>query len=114
MASQGDDGTFFTAFDNTLSCGLNDDNEREPYPLIRTHLDKVEFLTSKGNGASLVSVTARFGKRQMNPEAVTACLAKEDGILPITKNYRMDFLFNGRAYQPTPPTVETLRIFEAR
>ncbi len=114
MASEGDDGTFFAAFDSTLSCGWNDGNQQEPYPLIRTHIDKVQFSTSKSNGASLVSVTAGFGERQMNPEAVKACLAHENGILPTTKNYRMDFLFNGHAYRPTRSTVKTLRIFEAR
>jgi hypothetical protein len=114
MASEGDDGTFFAAFDSTFSCGWNDGNQREPFPLIRTHIDKVEFSTSKANGAPLVSVTAGFGKKQMNPEAVKACLANEEGIFPGTRNYRVDFFFNGHGYKPTPSTVKALRIFEAR
>jgi len=62
----------------------------------------------------MVSVTAGFGTRQMDPKGVKACLAKEEGVLPTTKEYRMDFLYDGRGYKPTPSTVESLRIFEAR
>jgi hypothetical protein len=114
MAGEADDGTFFTAFDSTLACGWNEDNKNAPFPLVRTHIDKVEFSKGKGNGASRVSVTASFGRREMEQEAVKACLEKKDGILPDTKSYRMDFISSGQGYQPTPSSAETATIFKAR
>jgi hypothetical protein len=114
MAGERDDGTFFAAFDSTLTCGWNQDEQQKPYPLIRTDVYRVEFLTNKANGAPVVSVTASFGKRQMKPEDVEACLAKGDGILPITKSYRMDFLFDGHDYKPAPSSADTVRLFRER
>ena len=69
MAGRDDDGTFFTAFDSTLSCGWNNDDEKKPFPVVRTHIDKVEFSAAKNNGSSLVSVTAGYGTKAMSPES---------------------------------------------
>jgi hypothetical protein len=113
MAGEDGDGTFFSAFDSTLACGGIQGDEHKPFPLIRTHIDKVEFSTSK-NGTPVVTVAARFGKKELTPEDVLACLAQQPGVLPRTRSYRMDFLFNGHGYKTAPWSAEAVRIFEAR
>ncbi len=129
MASKSDDdSTFFIAFDNTETCGHNDENEQKLDPLVRADIDEVEFSTSKDDSASRVSVTASFGKKPMNPKAFDACFAwvrraearnasleetvpKVDQLLPKLKTYRMEFMFDGHRYRPTRSSLETVRMF---
>jgi hypothetical protein len=99
------DGTFFAAFDDTANCG-------ELPPVIRTHIDKVEFSTNAGTPS--VSVLAGYGKKQMTPEDVKACRGGQDGVLPSVKNYRMDFLYDGHGYKPTPASAAAVQIFSSR
>ena len=99
MAGGRNDGTFFAAFDDTLTCGWQHGaKEVSAEPVIRTRIDKVEFSTNRATGVPLISVTASFGKKQMTAEDVKACMATQEGVLPSTKSYRMDFSYNGHDY----------------
>ena len=109
MAGGNDNGTFFGAFDDTTNCGWQQgDTAPGSDPVIRSHIDKVEF------SGRTVSVFARFGKKQMNREEVRACMAGDKAGLPKTKSYRMDFLYDGHGYKPSPASVDAVHVFEAR
>lgn len=115
MAGERDDGAFFAAADDTPTCGWQQGAKApDTDPVIRSHIDKVEFSTRTVSGAPMVSVTASFGKKKMTLAEVEACLAEQRDVLPSTKTYRMDFLYDGRRFKPAPSSVEAVRIFEAR
>jgi hypothetical protein len=116
-ASAGNDGTFFVAFDDTTTCGWQQGADAlDTSPVIRTHIDKVEFSTRIEPDASApsISVVASFGKKQMTPEDVKACMDKQEGVLPSMKSYQMDFLYDGRDYRPTPSSADTVQVFWSR
>lgn len=115
MAGGPNDGTFFAAFDDTLTCGWQD-GAKEPStdPVIRTRIDKVEFSANRANGVPLISVTARFGKKQMTAEDVKACMAKQEDVLPSTKSYRMDFSYSGHDFEPAPSSAAAVGMFRGR
>jgi hypothetical protein len=106
--------SFFTARDTVGACGWNQEDEQKPYPVIRSRIEKVEFSFDKASGASLVTITATYGKRAMTPEDVKACLANRDSILPSTRSYHLQFVFNGYDYSPVPSSANTVRLFEDR
>jgi hypothetical protein len=104
--------TFFGAFENELTCGAVWDAQRQvTFPVIRTHIDKVEFSTGKGTGGPLVSVTADFGKKQMTAKEIDACVAGNKTVLPTTRSYRMEFRYDGHGYVPMPSSTDTVKMF---
>jgi hypothetical protein len=38
----------------------------------------------------------------------------QEAFLPPTKSYRMDFVFDGHFYVPTPSTADAMRLFERK
>jgi len=115
MAGDGDE-TFFEAFENVGGCGWYQDDPLHPFPLIRTHIDQVEFLKSKSKIKSVptISVTAQFGKREMKPDDVEACMAHARDFLPLTKSYQINFLYDKGGYAPAPSSADTVRMFDSR
>ena len=111
LFANSDHGGFFDAFDTTGMCGRTDDRNN-PSPLTRSHIDKVEFLNRNVQGVPVIAVTARFGKKQMTREDVTACLALQGNIFPSTKAYRMEFFFDGHTFKPSPSSLKSVQIFE--
>lgn len=115
MAGQANDGTFFAAFDDTRTCGWQQGaKEQHRDSVIHTHIDKVEFLRGGRDRALQISVTASFGRQPMTREDVQACLAGKEEVLPATRSYRMDFLYDGQGYKPAPSSAETVRMFKSR
>jgi len=106
--------SFFAARDTVGSCGWNQEDEQKPYPLIRSRIEKVEFSSDKASGVSVITIAASYGKRTMNPEDVRACLANRDKVAPLTRRYRMRFVFNGYDYSPVPSSANSVRLFEDR
>jgi hypothetical protein len=102
--------SFFSAFDNTLTCGWTDQDEHEPYAVVHTQVDKVEFVSS-GGGVPVVAVTASFGERTPTPAEVKACMANKGSVLPAMKSYHLEFVFNGHDYQPNPSSAGAAKIF---
>ena len=100
---------FFSAYDNTLTCGQMGD---ETFPIIRSHIDRVEFISTRRSEVPTITVTATFGKKSTTPEVVKACMGKQDAALPVTKSYGIDFLFDGRNYKPSLSSIDAARIFE--
>jgi hypothetical protein len=97
--------TFFAAPDNTGGCGWTPQHEKEPSPLVLSHIDRVEFVAGKAADVPAVSVTASFGLQPIKPEDVKVCQSNPGAFLPPTKAYRMEFLFDGSSYQPSPATA---------
>jgi hypothetical protein len=115
----GDNREFFSVFNNTVTCGWNFENESKPDPLTRAYVERVEFKTGDEAGPSSLSVTARFGKRTMKPEDVKACMDEKNRkgpsspsrVLPGTRRYHIDFIFDGHNCKVAPASVATARIF---
>lgn len=103
--------SFFSAFDNTLTCGWTDQDEHEPYAVVHTQVDKVEFVSRDGGSVPVVAVTASFGERTPTPADVKACMANKGKVLPAMKSHRIEFVFNGHDYAPTPSNASSARIF---
>jgi hypothetical protein len=115
-------GHFFEVSDNTLTCGYSLSDEVESYPLTRGYIERVEFRTNSKGSVPAMSVTAAVGMRPMTPEDVQACFDERNpkkphrglSFLPPTKSYRIDFLFDGHDYKPTPASAAAARAFSAR
>jgi hypothetical protein len=113
MAGSANDGTFFLAFDDTLTCGYD---APDTSPVIRTHIDKVSFSDSRGSdaGPPSISVMASYGKKHMTRDDVEACMNKHREALPSVNSYQLDFLYDGNGYRPTPASVDIVEMFESR
>lgn len=110
-----DRAPIFGAMDEWLWCGENFEDETKPLPLTRAFIDKVEFpATSSGGAASTISVTASFGQRSIDPGMVETCFSSPGAFLPPVKSYRLDFVFDGHTFQPTPASAETARMFTSQ
>lgn len=108
---------FFSAVDNTGTCGDNPESETKPFPVTRAFIERVEFLSNTPNTGSAIAVTASFGVRPTTRELAEACLRVSDGptaFAPPAKSYRLDFVFDGHDYKPTAASAETARMFASR
>jgi hypothetical protein len=97
MMAEGERAPIFYVVDDTLTCGEKPGGfaPPEPRPVTPAIIERVEFAP----GA--MSVVARAGRRQMKPEDVKACIeSKQNGdvsrFFPATRQYRIDFNFDGR------------------
>ena len=98
-------GGFFTAWSN-LFVPCDDPS------LYLSTIDKVEFLAKKINDLPVTSVTASLGEKQRSHEDIEACKRDPDSMaLPPSKTYRMEFVFNGHGYEPTPSSAAIVRLF---
>jgi len=110
----GDDGTFFMAFDNMATCGWNQQDQEKPFSLVRSGIDRVEFLAKRVNGVPVVSITASFGTKRMSHEDIEVCVREPNSFLPPTRSYRMEFVFNGHGYEPAPSSAAVVEMFEGQ
>jgi hypothetical protein len=116
----GDGSEFFSARDNTATCGWNNDDENKPYPLTYSRVEKIEFGSGGGRGQSVLSVTATFGEKSMTREDAQWCIDEGNpakphrgsGFLPEAKRYRIDFLFDGKAYRVAPSGKDSALLFQ--
>ena len=88
----------FEVFDNTVTCGGNDN----------THTLKHAVIENADFTKLTMSVTFSLGQRQMTPEATDACTAqppRRSSFIPPMHRYRMDYVFDGQNYKPTPSSA---------
>ena len=93
---------FFSAFDNTATCA-----EDRPDSVTRSVIDRVEFVPAP-SGPARITVTASYGKKSRTPAEIRAC---EPADLPATTAYRIEFVFDGAGYRPTPSTAAAAKVF---
>jgi hypothetical protein len=101
-------GDIFTVLDNVGTCGWN--NGGNPEPLTLNLVDEVRFARNK-EGKQTLSIFARHGTRPMTKTDVEACMQGTIDFEPPTKRYRIDFVFDGRTYKPTPASARAMRVF---
>jgi hypothetical protein len=96
---------FFGVLDDTAACGGMSS-------VTKAKIEKVEFQKDPLNGVEAISVTASFGRRKTTNEERKAC--KDEGklmVLPSTRIYHLDFVFDGHTYNASASSVAASRIF---
>ena len=101
-----DHRTIFTAEESIPCGGPADDVIGEP--IARAYIDRVEFHRRPSGDGQNITVFAQYGKTAMTAEMIAACSG------PPTKPYRIDFLFDGRAYKVAAQSASALRAFSQR
>jgi hypothetical protein len=114
------DGGFFQSSDTVETCG-GYGGEGDPDPLTRAVIERVEFLADEKHADARILVTASFGRRHLTSDQATACIAAQRpggfgalSFAPATKRYKMQFLFDGHNYKPSPDSRLAARIFAAQ
>ena len=99
----GNEGTVFSAFDNSSTCGWNPQDESKPVHITLASIDRVQFQTAPDGTFRGLSVFGRHGERDMTVAQVEACTNQQisprrTGVdfRPSTKPYRVDFKFDGK------------------
>lgn len=100
-----DDHAIFSAEESIL-CGGPADVVGEP--ITREYIERVEFHPRPSGDGENMTVFAQHGKTAMTAEMIAACSG------PLTKPYRIDFLFDGRAYKVAAHSASALRAFGHR
>jgi hypothetical protein len=77
-------------------------------PIARAYIERVEFHPRPSGDGENMTVFAQYGKTAMTAEMIAACSG------PPTKPYRIDFLFDGRAYKVAAHSASALRAFSQR
>lgn len=113
MAGDENDAGFFGAFDDTGTCGWQQEtDEPDSATVTHTHIDRVRFHAAVGrNGSPSISVTASFGTRMVNRADIDACIHKRRRLAVATRSYRMNFFFEGHGFRASPSSVAAVRIF---
>jgi hypothetical protein len=89
---------------NSAPCGENFGNGPKPDDLRRAVIEKVDFAASTSGGNPTMVVEFSIGRRAMTPEAARACNA--DSINQVAmQHHRMEFVFDGHDYKPTPSSA---------
>jgi hypothetical protein len=100
-----DDHAIFSAAES-IPCSGPSDVVGEP--ITRAYIERVEFHPRPSGDGENMTVFAQYGKTAMTTEMITACSG------PPTKPYRIDFLFDGRAYKVAAHSSSALRAFGHR
>jgi hypothetical protein len=108
-ALMADGREFFTAYDNTQTCGESWDGGT--CPLVRSHIHRVEFKDSANGDPPAILVSASYGRKATTPAVVSACMNGQTRSLPRTRDHRIEFIFDGHDYRPAPSSVGEARIF---
>jgi hypothetical protein len=93
----------FEVLDDTAFCATN-----KPYTLKHAVIEKVEFTDVA------MSVVFSQGARPTTPADAEACKASRPKLLPPMHRYRMDFLFDGHNYKPTPSSAALAKRLDLR
>jgi len=103
VSLSGKEGTVFSAFDNSFTCGWNPQDEEKPVHVTSASINKVHFQTAPDGTFRGLSVFGRYGQRDMTVAQVKTCMDQQvsprrTGIdfFPPTKPYRVDFKFDGK------------------
>ncbi len=99
---RGKEGTVFSAFDNSSTCGWNPQDESKPVHITRASIERVQFQTAPNGTFRGLSVFGRHGERDMTVAQIKACTDQQVSphrigidFRPPTKTYRVDFKFDG-------------------
>jgi hypothetical protein len=102
LVLSGKDGTVFSAFDNSFTCGWNPQDESKSVHVTRASIERVQFQTAPDGTFRGLSLFGRHGERDMTVAQVETCTNQQvshpsTGIdfRPPTKPYRIDFKFDG-------------------
>lgn len=107
----------FLAADTTKACWEAKGQKAE--------VKNIEFRDLKGDGLEDISITAAYGSFQMTGRRQEQCgAALEDYIQsdgkkptvqfpqpPVMKTYKIDLLFDGNRYKPTPESLPAVALF---
>lgn len=102
VALRGKEGTVFSVFDNSSTCGWNPEGESKPVQITRASIERIQFKTTPNGTFRGLFVFGRHGERDMTSAEVKVCTDQQvsprrTGIdfRPPTKAYRVDFKFEG-------------------
>jgi hypothetical protein len=73
--------------------------------ITRAYIERVEFYPRPSGDGENMTIFAQYGKTAMTAEMIAACSG------PATKPYRIDFLFDGRAYKVAAHSSRALQVF---
>jgi hypothetical protein len=99
----GKEGTVFSAFDNSYTCGRNPQDDTKPVRMTRVTIERIAFQTAADGAFRGLSVFGRHGERSMMVAQVEACTVEQIpgrphrglDFRPPTRPYRIDFKFDG-------------------
>ena len=89
--------------EESIPCGGPADVVGEP--ITRAYIERVEFHPRPSGDGENMTVFAHYGKTAMTAEMIASCSS------PPTKPYRIDFLFDGRAYNVATHSTSAFRVF---
>lgn len=84
-------------------------------PTQRSQILSVKFPDLNGDGLPDLSITATLGRKLFSVSERKACTFPPANYVPSTipaKTYRLDYVFDGRGFRPTPATRQDLRSFD--
>jgi hypothetical protein len=111
MAARDDDGTFFSALDDTATCGWPQDADKpDVKPVQASHIERVEFPTD-AKGTPGVAVTATLGRKQLTRAEVDECMANTHDPRVPGRIYQMHFVLDGGRFKATPTSADTVKMF---
>lgn len=98
--------------DNVASCGYIFGREAHPAPVMRSAIGRVAFGTGP-DGYPSFFVEFLFGRLSPTTEQLKACTGnqfsdepqKAKALIPRMKRFRMDFVFDGHEFKPTPSSA---------
>lgn len=114
LSAEAGNERFLEPFDDTGTCGLNDEDYARPNPLTLRYIERVTFGVRRGD-AIVLSVIAQYGTRPMTLADVKQCEQGRNSspsgstsFKPQTKRRVVDFLFDGHGYHVAPwsPKIE--------
>jgi hypothetical protein len=86
------------------------DPEDVVVPFFWGSVEKVEFGKNTASGPPPITVTANFVKGVWTAELINET-NRPNCLSPPLKRYRIDFIFDGQDYKPTPASAATAKIF---
>jgi hypothetical protein len=111
MADENNNASFFSAPDDTGTCGWPDDvDERGGKTITSRQVERVEFSLDEKH-TPLISITAATGKKRMTRADVDACVHLRTKPVVPGRKYRMVFKFNGNTFEPTPASLAAVKLF---
>jgi hypothetical protein len=106
-------GNILTTGDTTRACTAAE--------IQRAAITRLEVRDLNGDGQPDLAITAVYGKMPMTEALAARCSAAWDAYVqklkapaspqPAARAYRLDFIFDGKTFQPTPGSRAALKLF---
>lgn len=110
----------FTAIDTIDTCGYGPEGIEITGPVQHSEIEAVSFPDLNGDGRADLLITASLGKKLLTQGEREMCMQKtgtmnwdsyEPAVAVPTKDYRIEFLFDGKRFRVTPRSEATLELF---